>query len=128
MQIDKPQEHIDRNLLHQPQRHPLILELIMLYQVQQIRPQYLEHRTTMLPMNPVMVEAIVQEQRTAEFGVYVLWVLMLEGGQLLDPRGVFLVPADLVQDLHLVHCGFRVGLLTSLDFQGCVLLGCLVLD
>lgn len=43
MQIHQTQKRIYRNLFNQPQRHSLLIKLIMLYHIQQIRPQNLKY-------------------------------------------------------------------------------------
>lgn len=85
VQVRKPQQSVKRDLLDQPQRHPLLVELIVLDHVQQVRPQNLKHRTIVLPVDPVMREVVQQQQGPAEIGLDQLGVLLLLCFQELQP-------------------------------------------
>lgn len=71
MQVDEPHQHIDGDLLDQPQRHALILELVVLDKVEQVGAQNLEHRAVMLAVDAVVGEVINQQQWPAQFSIHI---------------------------------------------------------
>jgi hypothetical protein len=103
VKINKPHQDISRDLLDQPQRHPLLLEFVMLDNVEQVGTHQLENCTHVLPMNTKMSEVVKQEQRSTELRRKHVGVFLLVFIEKFDPLRIRLMFSYFCQHFEFIN-------------------------